>query len=333
MCAEEGAGPCLFCVNLVASNSQLEVLNRGSRKSEALLKKLLAYDADSEKRTEVIDDESDYFSVDSDKWLNKEQRSKLKAREEELRSQRFGSRLNKKITFDFAGRQILEDENSFKSYNANEDEIVKKIMESGNDRKFGVANPKLNEADLPRPTFIAKTEEPRNRPQMSLNDSKAKMRLQDGELQELSDSGMCLTMHQPFASLLVNGIKRHEGRTWYSPHRGRLWIHAASRTPTEDEIEQVKDFYRAFYGDEGLEFPSAFPTSCLLGSVDVEDCLAQEDYAVKHSGGESSSPFVFICKNPAELLVKYPMSGQHKIYKLDSNVHEAAKKAVKKVSQ
>jgi len=33
------------------------------------------------------------------------------------------------------------------------------------------------------------------------------VRLQDGELQEMRDDGMCLSMHQPWASLLVAGIK------------------------------------------------------------------------------------------------------------------------------
>ena len=34
----------------------------------------------------------------------------------------------------------------------------------------------------------------------------------------------CLSMHQPWASLLVHGIKRIEGRSWKTEHRGWLWI-------------------------------------------------------------------------------------------------------------
>ena len=45
-------------------------------------------------------------------------------------------------------------------------------------------------------------------------------RLQDKELMTLRDDGVCLSMHQPWASFLVKGIKKHEGRTWYSAHRG-----------------------------------------------------------------------------------------------------------------
>ena len=64
----------------------------------------------------------------------------------------------------------------------------------------------------------------------------------------MSDEGFGMTMHQPYASLLVLGIKRDEGRTWYSSHRGRLWIHAASKVPTDQEVAEVHDFYRLYYG-------------------------------------------------------------------------------------
>ena len=62
-----------------------------------------------------------------------------------------------------------------------------------------------------------------------------------------------------------------------------------------------------------LNFPSLLPTGCLLGYVDVVDCLGQEEYREQFPDGESDSPFVFICTHPQELLVKFPMSGQHKI--------------------
>lgn len=35
------------------------------------------------------------------------------------------------------------------------------------------------------------------------------------------DHGMCLTMHQPWASLLVHGFKRAEGRSWSTEYQGR----------------------------------------------------------------------------------------------------------------
>jgi len=66
----------------------------------------------SVRRTQVIDDEADYFSTDSNQWLSTQDREKLRKREEELRSQRFASRKDRKITLDFAGRQVIEEDPS-----------------------------------------------------------------------------------------------------------------------------------------------------------------------------------------------------------------------------
>ena len=79
------------------------------------------------RRTQVIDDESDYFSSDS-KWLSKADREALRKREEELRSQRHASRKDRKVTLDFAGRRVLEVENDagVNMYDVN-DEVIQRV--------------------------------------------------------------------------------------------------------------------------------------------------------------------------------------------------------------
>ena len=37
---------------------------------------------------------------------------------------------------------------------------------------------------------------------------------------------------------------RHEGRSWYSAHRGRLWIASTAQTPTDLEIQSLEEEYR-----------------------------------------------------------------------------------------
>lgn len=114
-------------------------------------------------------------------------------------------------------------------------------------------------------------------------------RIQDKELLEISDLRSCLSMHQPWASLLVAGIKKHEGRSWYTSHRGRLWIAATSKPVDMEEIKRMETFYRHYYNgkfeaaqiksdqnfcfffaDENIEFPSQYPSGCLLGCVLVQ---------------------------------------------------------------
>lgn len=354
VCAQEGPGPCLFCANgaMVVTKDQQEVLDRGSKQSERLRKKLLydaaqeeeeeskrkakaeaqknrllEFDRTSEKRTKVIDDESDYFSVDAYKWMTEDQKKKFKAKEQEINSKKHGSRLDRKLTFDFAGRRIVENFEA-KDTVFDEHEFLQSLKD-GDLTGEDTLNPYLN---VPRPKLVEDPAWMEGVAAAKGPATKSSSRLQDKELQEMSDQGACMSMHQPWATYLVAGIKIHEGRTWYSPHRGRLWIHAAAKEPTEQEVKSLQDFYRVHLKKE-IAFPPQLPVSCLLGCVDVIDVLAQEEYREKFPDGESTSPYVFICENPQELMIKFPMQGKHKIYELDSKLHGAAMKSPKKSSQ
>eukprot|EP00438_Fugacium_kawagutii_P003951 Skav236709 [mRNA] locus=scaffold738:364773:375405:- [translate_table: standard] len=121
-----------------------------------------------------------------------------------------------------------------------------------------------------------------------------KSRLVDGEFDDrepvqespygdAEDTGQCLSMHQPWASMLVYGFKRAEGRQWKTDHRGRLWIHATSKAPDLMEIQALEERYASIYQAAGVPmppFPSSsggYPTSALLGCVDVEACWSQSE--------------------------------------------------------
>lgn len=155
--------------------------------------------------------------------------------------------------------------------------------------------------------------------------------IQDKAYLEMNDKGMCLSMHQPWASLLVLGIKklvllifftnlwwyifRHEGRTWYTPHRGTLWIAATAKIPEPETIKEIENFYEKYYEGLTVKFPKKYPTGVLLGNVLVQDCLGQDEYREEFPNGESESPYVFICSDPNKLVVPIPVKGSHKICK------------------
>ncbi|KAJ8417954.1 hypothetical protein AAFF_G00227970 [Aldrovandia affinis] len=378
VCEQEGSGPCLFCGNLVCTREEQEILQRDSNKSQKLRKKLmgdrilqadasekdflpreearvkvglekavqhkdklLEFDKNSVRRTQVLDDESDYFSSDSNQWLSPVERESIRQREAELRELRHASRRDRKITLDFAGRQVLEEGDNLSQYYSRFDEAVHAINTGGlvhtaqrpvNLPLRDLVNPNILQA---APQWVdVGSHEAQRKPQGKGVSSEAgpgrvQLRLQDRELQEMADGGWCLSMHQPWASLLVTGIKRVEGRSWYSAHRGRLWIAAAAKRPTPEEISQVEAQYRQLYKKEP-RFPTEYPTGCLLGCVNMTDCLSQDQYKEQFPSSceESSSPFVFICSHPQELLVKFPMKGKHKIWKLDSQYHQGARKGL-----
>lgn len=315
-------------------------LAEGLAKAQAHKDTLLEYDKTHTKRTKVIDDESDYYASGAGSWLTKDQKEAIQKKEEEAREKRFGSRLDRKITFDFAGRQIIDDDDSaaLKMYSedaaAQTSEITTKNKELiamlTEEHSRYLVNPSIK---IQAPEFVAGPGDGSSRRPAVPKEERSVVRLQDKELMTLRDDGVCLSMHQPWASFLVQGIKKHEGRTWYSAHRGRLWIASTVKAPTAQDIIALENEYRHYYKRD-IRFPSDYPTGVLLGCVDVADVLSQDDYRQQFGGDrqdpmESGSPYVFVCEHPQELFIKFPIKGQHKIYKLEGHVHQAAKKGAR----
>lgn len=105
----------------------------------------------------------------------------------------------------------------------------------------------------------------------------------------------CLSLWQPFASLMVAGKKRCETRSWQMLHRGPLLIHAAKRFQDDQsdlcfeepfatvlrEMGVMQDMpltemERAFGGVVTAKTVLTFALGAIIGRVDVVDCYATE---------------------------------------------------------
>jgi alkylated DNA repair dioxygenase AlkB len=153
---------------------------------------------------------------------------------------------------------------------------------------------------------------------------------------ETSDFGQAMSMHQPWASLLIAGIKRVEGRSWPTEHRGWLWIASTVRPVEIEEIESLEQQYIATWpGRTPPVFPKAYPKSALLGRVWVDDCVPGESHrtlcATDASLEWTDCEFAFLCSRQERLTVPIRISGQHKLWKLDPNTLQAALRSLKPV--
>jgi len=72
-----------------------------------------------------------------------------------------------------------------------------------------------------------------------------------------------ITIRQPWASLIMAGIKPVENRTWKTTHRGVLVIHAG-----RNEAKAMTE-----HGDRLEDFPNG----ALIGTVRVVDCVRDSD--------------------------------------------------------
>lgn len=73
-----------------------------------------------------------------------------------------------------------------------------------------------------------------------------------------------ITVKQPFASLIVAGIKEYEFRTWKSKYRGKLLIHAGKGVDKK-AMEKFKSY--------NLEYPMG----CIIAICDMVDCVKIND--------------------------------------------------------
>ncbi|XP_017073700.1 activating signal cointegrator 1 [Drosophila eugracilis] len=367
VCEQEGSGPCLCCGDPVYTPEEEQQLAKVARekggsksapkqgkksgkenakesskegldKALAQRDRLLEYDKNSEKRTTVIDDELDYFQENS-VWLSDVEREKYEKLKSEMQEMKHGSRLKRKIRVDFAGRELPEEPTISKEY---EQQVISELAavskSSGGASNWSSSSITGHSAlalapnlDMAKPPVYKASKESKSWPApTAASDGLERIynRVQDKELLEMQDMRQCLSMHQPWASLLVAGIKKHEGRVWYSEHRGRLWIASTSKEPHAEDIAQMEGFYKVLYGDPDIKFPTHYPTSSLLGCVHVDSCLPQEEYRDAYPNGESESPYVFVCTKPEQLNILLPVQGDHKIYELPLKTHTAACKTL-----
>lgn len=73
-----------------------------------------------------------------------------------------------------------------------------------------------------------------------------------------------LTLRQPWATLVAEGIKKYEFRSWKTKYRGKILIHAGAGIDKEDMKK---------YKDLNLDFPSRR----IIAVVEIEDCLELDE--------------------------------------------------------
>ena len=138
----------------------------------------------------------------------------------------------------------------------------------------------------------------------------------------------CLSVRQPWASLIVGGRKWAENRTWPTRHRGRLGIHVSKSPAAADDVAEA-----------GLSTGEGLPLGALLGWVTLVDVVetarakvpaADACVAALADGGHppseaaaedgrpfviETSPFVWVLAEPVRLETPVPARGQTSVWR------------------
>lgn len=73
-----------------------------------------------------------------------------------------------------------------------------------------------------------------------------------------------ITIKQPFATLIAEGVKEYEFRKWKTKYRGKLLIHAG-KSVDKEAIEKFS------------KYNFDYPTGKIIAEVDLTDCIEVTD--------------------------------------------------------
>ncbi|WCJ35946.1 transcription regulators zinc ion binding [Euphorbia peplus] len=157
VCEQEGEGPCNFCGSLVLKEGSTYAGLEGSFApvsdaevaAEAFAKRLVDYDRNAAARTTVIDDQSDYYEIESNSWLSKEEKELLMKKKEEIEAAERAQRNKVIVTFDLVGRKVLVNEDDL-----SELESENRILRPEGDSKKEVYRIKPNPTSKIQPVFM-----------------------------------------------------------------------------------------------------------------------------------------------------------------------------------
>ena len=117
-----------------------------------------------------------------------------------------------------------------------------------------------------------------------------------------------IAIRQPWAHLIVTGVKPVENRTWFVNYRGPLAI-LASRQRAAQPIEQIEERF-------DISIPRNLPVGGIVGVVDLVDIVKH------HPSPFFSGPSGFVLANdrPVPLI---PMNGQLNIWDAPDDIAAA----------
>ena len=125
-----------------------------------------------------------------------------------------------------------------------------------------------------------------------------------------------LTIRQPWAWAIMSGLKIIENRTWKTPYRGELLIHAGRGASVKLPGNKLPD---------GTPIPDDLPRGFALGVVDlidilpVEECDPDNPFAI--------GPWCWVLSRPRPLASPIACKGALSLWRPPAAVLEAARHA------
>lgn len=147
------------------------------------------------------------------------------------------------------------------------------------------------------------------------------LKLEDGS--EIALPAKALSLTQPWATLVAVGAKRFETRSWKTPFRGPLVIHAARSFPAwarETCLDGPHaEYYRNALSEAGYGSVHELPTGKIVGAVILADIHPAREWATAgglgvpeyYFGNFAPRRWAWELKNPRAIEKPFPFALGH----------------------
>lgn len=124
-----------------------------------------------------------------------------------------------------------------------------------------------------------------------------------------------LTIKEPWASLIVQGFKKYEFRSWKTNYRGKILIHAGL---SKEDIDKYKDYNLDISSGEIIG--EAYITDCILIDEKIDKKLRKIDKKVY--GNNHIGLYAFKLENIKKYNKKIKVKGKLGLWNYDEKVQE-----------
>ncbi len=123
-----------------------------------------------------------------------------------------------------------------------------------------------------------------------------------------------LSVKQPYADLIIKGIKDVENRSWWTGTRERVYIHAGKAF---DDNAHILILDRC----DGMGLPRKvdYDFGAIIGEVDIIDCKFRHPLQIGFSKWHDTGYWGFILSNPVKYDKSIPCRGQLGFFEVDIN--------------
>jgi hypothetical protein len=138
----------------------------------------------------------------------------------------------------------------------------------------------------------------------------------------MTDSAPALTVHQPWAELILRSRKQIELRSWSTSHRGLLWLHAGARVD-EDAAARFAI---------GPQFTGGYVGAVEIAAIVYLDEKRWETWKDTHlSGHFTPGIYGWLLARPIRFSTPIPGPGRQKLFTPDTALQEQLRDAYEAV--